>query len=72
MCLVILFGEFLPRPEAARLQQAPMREGGVQAPSRRKFKGAEIRQASPSCSSAPVLGGEETQGSGALNLRLFP
>lgn len=47
MCLVILFGGFLPGPEAARLQQAPMRGGVQDPPAEGEVKGAEIRQSQP-------------------------
>lgn len=56
MCLDILFEGFLPLP---RLQQAPTREGRVQAMAGGRFRKLRCRQASPSHSCVPVLSGEE-------------
>lgn len=56
MCLDILFEGFLP---LLRLQQAPKREGRVQATAGGRFRKLRCRQASPSLSSVPVLRGEE-------------
>lgn len=73
MCLVILFGGFLPHSQGCTAAAGPQERGeGGQAPAGGRLGQQRSDKPAPAASQCLFLEGEETQGSGAWNLKLFP